>query len=162
VVGWYEGHPSSSDDSHLWHLHVGLWTGSCDDAAQLKLLGDIITGTEPAPKREDEMIAFTTDGTRYWRCNGVTCVPVDPAALEPQTFIYKGGKGWETVGQAANLANPVLPAIQAVPGGKTYVKLFSQDGTWGEVIPAAGSAGPATLVPHNHAGGETGPAVAAE
>src|SRR5678816_4215642 len=42
VVGWYEGHPSTADDSHLYHLHVRLWTGSCGDSRQLQLLGDII------------------------------------------------------------------------------------------------------------------------
>lgn len=46
VIGWYEGHPSSSDASHLWHLHFGLWTGSCNDAAQLQLLGNVITGED--------------------------------------------------------------------------------------------------------------------
>jgi hypothetical protein len=44
VVGWFEGSPSSSDTSHLTHLHVGIWTGFCDNAQQLTLLGDIITG----------------------------------------------------------------------------------------------------------------------
>lgn len=45
VTGWFEGHPSSSDSSHLTHLHVGIWTKYCTDAEQLQLLGDIITGT---------------------------------------------------------------------------------------------------------------------
>lgn len=48
VSGWFEGHPSSSDDSHLWHLHVGLWTNSCNDTATLRLLGDIILGVSTA------------------------------------------------------------------------------------------------------------------
>lgn len=26
VVGWFEGHASSSDSSHLTHLHLGVWT----------------------------------------------------------------------------------------------------------------------------------------
>jgi len=46
VTGWYEGHWSAADDSHLTHLHVGLWTSHCDDAAQLQMLGDIIFGTD--------------------------------------------------------------------------------------------------------------------
>lgn len=44
VVGWYEGHPSSSDDSHLWHLHVGLWNGSANDETTMRILYDAITG----------------------------------------------------------------------------------------------------------------------
>jgi hypothetical protein len=44
VVGWFQGHTSSSDSSHLYHLHVGLWTSACNDVDQIALLGDIITG----------------------------------------------------------------------------------------------------------------------
>jgi hypothetical protein len=44
VVGWFEGSSSSSDSSHLYHLHVGYWTDSCNDATQFQLLGDIIIG----------------------------------------------------------------------------------------------------------------------
>jgi hypothetical protein len=44
VVGWFEGHASSSDESHLYHLHLGIWTGFCNDEAQMQLLGDLITG----------------------------------------------------------------------------------------------------------------------
>jgi|SRR6185436_2387079 len=44
VVGWYEGHPSSSDDSHLWHLHVGFWNGSADDPETMRLVLAAITG----------------------------------------------------------------------------------------------------------------------
>jgi hypothetical protein len=46
VTGWFDGHVSSSDSSHLYHLHVGVWTKYCDDAAQMTLLGDIITGED--------------------------------------------------------------------------------------------------------------------
>lgn len=28
VVGWFEGHPGSSDSSHLTHMHLGVWTDS--------------------------------------------------------------------------------------------------------------------------------------
>jgi hypothetical protein len=45
VTGWYQGRRSSSDTSHLYHAHVGIWTEFCDNAPQLQLLGDIITGT---------------------------------------------------------------------------------------------------------------------
>jgi hypothetical protein len=53
VVGWYQGHPSASDESHLYHMHVGLWTAYCNSAAQLELLYAVITGTE-----EDDMSAI--------------------------------------------------------------------------------------------------------
>ncbi len=44
VVGWYEGKPSSSDDSHLWHLHIGLWNQFADDPETMRLLYAAITG----------------------------------------------------------------------------------------------------------------------
>lgn len=50
VIGWYEGHPSSSDDSHLYHLHVGLWTSYATNAEQLRLLATVITkGSDDMP-----------------------------------------------------------------------------------------------------------------
>jgi hypothetical protein len=44
VVGWFEGHASSSDDSHLRHLHLGPWNEFADDEATMRLLYDAITG----------------------------------------------------------------------------------------------------------------------
>lgn len=44
VVGWFEGHPSSSDSSHLWHLHVGFWNQYANDANVMKQTFEIITG----------------------------------------------------------------------------------------------------------------------
>jgi len=52
VVGWYEGHPSSSDDSHLWHLHVGLWNDSANDPELMRLLLATITGEDMATPEE--------------------------------------------------------------------------------------------------------------
>jgi hypothetical protein len=46
VVGWYEGHPSSSDDSHLEHVHVGLWTVYADDVPALDGIYDVMTGDD--------------------------------------------------------------------------------------------------------------------
>jgi len=48
VVGWYEGGPSSSDDSHLWHLHVGFWNSSAEDPATLQAVLAAITGEDMA------------------------------------------------------------------------------------------------------------------
>ncbi len=56
VVGWYEGWASTSDSSHLRHLHVGLWTQYCNDEAQLKLLGDIITGEDDSMTPEQSKL----------------------------------------------------------------------------------------------------------
>lgn len=46
VVGWFQGHPSSSDSSHLEHTHIGIWTSSVTDAAQIDLLCQIILGED--------------------------------------------------------------------------------------------------------------------
>lgn len=67
VVGWFEGHSSTSDSSHLYHLHVGYWTVSCDDAAQFELLGNIITG------EEDPFMALTDKDQQalIWRVHAI-------------------------------------------------------------------------------------------
>lgn len=69
VVGWYEGHASTSDSSHLWHLHVGFWTGSANDAGLMDQVYRIVTGTEELSTQEDDMPAYGVvpqpDGTVY-------------------------------------------------------------------------------------------------
>jgi hypothetical protein len=66
VVGWYEGHPSTADDSHLYHLHFRLWTGSCNDAGQLQLLGDTILG-----KDEDVALSDADAQALIWRVEAI-------------------------------------------------------------------------------------------
>lgn len=46
VVGWFEGHPSSSDSSHLEHVHVGVWTKYAGDSEALDEILDVMTGDE--------------------------------------------------------------------------------------------------------------------
>ena len=53
VVGWYEGHPSSADDSHLAHVHVGVWTIYADDQAALDEIYEVMTGETMALTPED-------------------------------------------------------------------------------------------------------------
>lgn len=55
VVGWFEGHASTSDDSHLWHLHLGYWTESTLDPALFEALYPIITG-EDMDTRQDALL----------------------------------------------------------------------------------------------------------
>lgn len=43
VVGWFEGHESTSDLSHLDHLHLGHWTDSVNDQAYFDELFDAMT-----------------------------------------------------------------------------------------------------------------------
>lgn len=58
VVGWYEGHPSSSDSSHLTHLHAGFWNGSANDAQLMRLVYQTITGTTT---EEEPMLEIPRD-----------------------------------------------------------------------------------------------------
>lgn len=45
VVGWFEGSSSTADQSHLFHLHVGVWNQYANDAATITQLYNTITGT---------------------------------------------------------------------------------------------------------------------
>lgn len=57
VVGWFEGHPSSSDSSHLEHVHVGVWTIYADDVPALDEIYAVMTGddmSEMFPKKGDK------------------------------------------------------------------------------------------------------------
>lgn len=53
VVGWYEGHASSSDASHLYHLHLGYWTEQAATNVEFfARLYDTITGDDMATAPE--------------------------------------------------------------------------------------------------------------
>lgn len=116
VVGWHQGHASSSDDSHLYHLHVGLWTSMCDDSAQLALLGDIITGANMPLSQE------LRDATELVRWGSET--PSNPStwtAPSLQTLSQKlDGLAAAATADAARDA-AMLAAIQALAAGGTSV-----------------------------------------
>lgn len=68
VVGWYQGHSSASDDTHLDHTHIGIWTTFCEDRAQLDLLCAIILGEDDMTPEQDTMLrevhSLLADGKR--------------------------------------------------------------------------------------------------
>lgn len=72
VVGWFQGHPSSSDSSHLFHLHVGLWTQFANDFHVMQRVFDVVTGTAipaPVPEEDDDMHLVgsgASDGSIYF------------------------------------------------------------------------------------------------
>lgn len=85
VVGWFEGHSSSSDSSHLWHLHVGLWNQYANDPDALRQIFGIITGTAPLQKRGvQDMLIVARSGegatARYWVGNGFVHREIDEDA----------------------------------------------------------------------------------
>jgi hypothetical protein len=55
VVGWYEGHSSSSDSSHLYHLHAGLWNQYANDPVTLGLVYGAITGEDDGMPTAEEL-----------------------------------------------------------------------------------------------------------
>jgi hypothetical protein len=56
VCGWdfYQGCPSTSDDSHLWHVHLSITRAYANDQAALQQVAAVITGgTAPSPEEDD-------------------------------------------------------------------------------------------------------------
>ena len=74
VVGWFEGHAASSDESHLFHLHVGVWTRYADDPALMGLLYQTITGVIPeGDDMAQVLVRFKDDPAepnQVWLCDG--------------------------------------------------------------------------------------------
>jgi hypothetical protein len=68
VVGWYEGHPSSSDSSHLYHMHVGFWTEYADNFQVMQRVYGIITGTatEDDMTPDESRRLFNVDGMMWY------------------------------------------------------------------------------------------------
>lgn len=54
VVGYYQGIFSTSDDSHLYHLHGGVWTQYANDPTTMRMIYAAVTGTDLA-KGDDDM-----------------------------------------------------------------------------------------------------------
>lgn len=70
VVGWYEGHPSSSDSSHLYHAHVGLWNEVANDEATLRAVYQTFTGQVPTTEVDDMPSILLTNAQRLYLANG--------------------------------------------------------------------------------------------
>jgi hypothetical protein len=87
VVGWFEGKPGTSDDSHLFHLHIGIWTTNVDDAAWYPVLFEAITKYRTDMGLTEEEYAEivrgrrTNDNAMYWWFQGLGTgkVPTDTA-----------------------------------------------------------------------------------
>ena len=63
VAGWFQGSPSTSDSSHLFHLHVGFWNEAANDAALMQLVYATITGTAAADEGDNDMILIVQEGS---------------------------------------------------------------------------------------------------
>lgn len=71
VTGWYEGHKSSSDRSHLEHVHVGVWTKYAGDAEALNEILAVMTGEDMALTDAD----LKKIGMMVWETDGYIVVP---------------------------------------------------------------------------------------
>jgi len=87
VTGWFEGSPGTADTSHLYHLHVGIWTEFCDDRAQLELLAAVITG------EDDDDMPYTEQEMRRlpWQYSGAP-LPANMSAVTVLAAIYAFSK----------------------------------------------------------------------
>lgn len=83
VVGWFEGHASTSDPSHLYHLHVGVWTRWADDPSLMSLLLQTITGKGDDMTDLQCLVRFSDDPVtdRVWLCNRIFRREVDHSEL---------------------------------------------------------------------------------
>lgn len=81
VVGWFQGGPGTSDSSHLFHLHVGVWNQYANDATTMQQIYGAITGTGGSggtggsPQKGNDMYVirewqtggtYNTNGTTYY------------------------------------------------------------------------------------------------
>jgi len=82
VCGWdyYYDYAVTSDDSHLWHIHLSILRQYCNDDAALQKIAQVITGSSAPPEEEDmpkqiylynaknQVTTLKTAGT--WYCVG--------------------------------------------------------------------------------------------
>lgn len=95
VVGWFEGHASSSDTSHLKHLHVGAWTRYANDPELMTLLYQTIIGEDAS------MLCKYADKGKVVEALQRLLLKLDPKCLP--RFGPDGGYGDETATAMVNL-----------------------------------------------------------
>lgn len=108
VVGWYEGHPSSSDSSHLTHLHVGFWNQYADTAAVMQRVYEVITG---GPMASEWHVGEVTDSFLTQGQPGYTGQQRDTALA----FAWQQAHESNIAAQAANAkADQALAALAEI------------------------------------------------
>lgn len=63
VVGWFEGRESTSDSSHLFHLHVGVWNSFANDAPTMQQIYNTIVGNSTPTPEADMPAIMIQDST---------------------------------------------------------------------------------------------------
>jgi hypothetical protein len=122
VVGWSNGRSSTSDSSHLYHLHLGPWTESTDDAVFFKTLFNVITGDDMSwtekPANSNFSYGEITLGTNIaaWKVVGLLeaiapKVGIDAEELAQITAAAKTGAEAGVVAAADELAAAIVAEL---------------------------------------------------
>lgn len=107
VVGWFQGHASSSDSSHLRHLHVGFWNKNANDPATMAAVYDAITGDEMDTKQFADLVTTLLIGATE---SGVW----DPAAqTDPHLKNMAYHAAYQNVAQTEARLNAKLAELEA-------------------------------------------------
>lgn len=109
VVGWFEGHSSSSDDSHLWHMHVGYWTKYTNDQNFFDRLYAVITNEEDDVTPEQNAQLANANANAY-----------SAAFLTKDISIPYPGNG--TTYNPTNYPSPLFKAISTMQADITELK----------------------------------------
>jgi hypothetical protein len=72
VCGWdfYGNYPVTSDDSHLWHIHLSFLRKYATNDAMLQDLADVITGQQGDDMNKDETIDLIAQAFRAYHLGG--------------------------------------------------------------------------------------------
>lgn len=146
VVGWYEGHASSSDSSHLTHLHTGIWNEFADHFQVMQRIYAVITGQGQGGNDMPVFVHCAQNGGFYAYGLG-----------DPKWFTSTGAynKAREAFGNPAPIEMPTLDAVRDafgyIPGDAAAVAAGLADvltDEHGNVIPPTcdgGDVGPITV-----------------
>jgi len=157
VVGWYEGHASSSDSSHLYHMHLGVWNEFADNFQVMEKLFAIVTGEDMGLTQEEHTWLYNTANLTY-----------EALVLGHDTMgagLFLSGSGTPT----NNLPIELVRKVNKLQADNEDMK--AQLETMQAAIDALQPGGSATLVPHTHnvsvtvsgsGSGSSGPANASE
>lgn len=113
VAGWFQGGPATSDSSHLWHFHLGLWRSHANNAGQLQLLGDIVLGvTSPTTPK-----------------------PADPHPVGTRELIYRGGDSWLYGNDVRYVQRRVGAGVDGYYGEQSVAKVKAWQRSHGGLAP---------------------------
>lgn len=115
---FYYGYECTSDDSHLWHIHLSILRQYSGDTSALAKVADVITGGNAEPEEPDMKYASTDTHNTHNLTKG-TWVTLYNDDDNSQTFV---------TGPAHFMAECDLSIIGLKPGGAAlHVRFFQED-----------------------------------